>query len=145
MVPAGTMLTLDVKGTAGQWIPRTVAEVRSQVVNALTPNFHVFDVTLDRPSLLSDPENLYYWAWPYTGVVTLQTQEPYGSPTDVASIVAHEFYGAGGSVPTVTVQGYGPQQGKDKETGPGLGSVTAIVVAVAVIVVAFIAYPYLRS
>lgn len=146
MIAAGLTLTLDVQGTAGQWVPRTTGEVRAQVVDALTPNFHVFDIQLRRETLLSDPENLYYWNWPYTAVVTLQTRESYGDASDVAAIVAHAFYDAAGSVPTSTVRGSGEQQGP-AATYEGLQAGSALVwlavAAAAVLVVLYV--PRLRS
>lgn len=133
MIAAGSTLTLDVKGTAGQWIPRTVAELRAVVIDALTPFLHVYDVSVTRESFLSDPENLFYWNWPYVAVVTVQTRQDHGKSEDVASIVAHAFYNGAGTLPSVTVRGFGPQQQPDITTGPNLlGSLTGIA-ALAVI------------
>lgn len=128
MVSAGSTLTFDVKGTAGQWLPRTAAEVRAQVVDALTLQFHVYNVAMERETFLSDPENLYYWNWPYTAVVTVQTRVGYGSVDHAAAIVANAFYQGAGTMPTVTARGSGPQQDPDVEIGPSLFSLGALVI-----------------
>jgi len=146
MVPANTTFTLDVKGTAGQWLPRTVAELRASVIDSLTPFMHVYDVSVTRDSFLSDPENLFYWAWPYVAVVTVQTRVGYADVDDVASIVAHAFYSGGGRVPTVTVRGTGPQQNPDDVRGPGLfGSLTTVAVLGIVLIAVWAVAPYVRA
>ena len=146
MLPAGTTLTFDVKGTAGQWIPRTVADVRAGVIDSLTPHAHVYDVSLTRESFLSDPENLYYWAWPYVAVVTLQSRMTYAHSDDLASIVAHAFYSAAGALPTVTARGYGPQQTPDVITGTTVfGSLGLVVVLAVVAAGVWFAGPLVRT
>lgn len=146
MINAGQTLTFDVKGTAGQWIPRTVAELRAQVIDSLTPFLHVYDVSVTRESFLADPENLYYWAWPYVAVVTVQTRIAYASADDVASIVAHGFYNGGGTLPTVTTRGYGVQQLPDVTTGPSLfGSVTGVALLALLAAGLWIGAPYIRA
>lgn len=142
MIAAGTTLTLDVQGSTGQWIPRTVDEVRAIVLDALSLHFEVYDASFTRQTLLADPENLYYWNWPYVAVVTLQTREAYAESADVGSIVAHAFYTGAGTMPTVTTRGSGPQQ-LPSSTYTGLSSTTLLFGALALAAVV-IAMPYLR-
>jgi len=141
MVPAQTTLTLDVKGQAGQWAPRSPGEVRGQVMNALTPYFHVYDVTLTTGTDTVFDTGFGFWNWTYAAVVTLQTREPYATVDDVASIVAHAFYNAAGTVPVVTTRDVGPQQGIDVDLSPSWMSVGALLALGAVAVAAVIYLP----
>ena len=140
MIAAGSTLTLDVQGTVGEWLPRTADEVRGAVLGVLGGSFTVHDVQIERATFLSDPENLYYWAWGYKAIVTLTTREGYGDAADVGAIVANAFYQAGGVVPTVTVRGSGPQQGPATSyVGVDL-SMTLVLAGLALLAVAFAVY-----
>ena len=134
MVPAGSTLTLDVRGTATSWLPTTPAGIRAAALDDLSPFFDVPDLVLSSTSILGSQVTFPSFNYPYTGVLTLRTRVAYGDTDDVASIVANAFYNHAGSVPTVTVRGYGVQQSAPP-AGFGFGSFTPALGLVAVIVV----------
>lgn len=138
MVNAGSVITFTVRGTTGQYSPRTVAGVRQDAINALTPFFDVTDVTIETQSFTSDPFN-YISNWPYTATVRLTTRVAYAGIRDIDSVVAHAFYEAAGDLPTVTGNGYEQGQGQDTTTGISLVTlaVLGIVALIAIAVIKF--------
>lgn len=128
MIRRGTEITFTVNGQAGQW-PRSVADVRSAVIDGLTPFFDVADVTIPTPSFLSDPLD-YFINWPYTATVRVTVKADYAEPRDVDSIIAHAFYEAAGELPTVTANGLEQGQGNPTPT-KGLSLTTALALVAA--------------
>lgn len=136
MVNAGTSITFTVKGITGNFLPRTVAQVKANAIDDLTPYFDVTDVTLDTSSIVSDPLHAIS-EWPYTAHVRLTTRVAYGDVRDVDAIVAHAFYDATGEMPIVTADGFEAGQGSDASSGLSL-TTALIVVAVALVALAVI-------
>lgn len=137
MIRHGIERTFDVQGQAGEFQPRTVAGVRSDVIDGLTPFFDVADVAIVTPSFLSDP-TAFFVDWRYAAVVRATPRADYGDVRDVDSIVAHAFYDAAGELPTVTARGLEAGQGKAQDTS-GLSLTTALVlVAIGLVAVAVI-------
>lgn len=128
MIRNGQTLTFTVNGTTGQWLPRTVAGVRQDAIDALTPFFDVESVSVNSPSFASDP--IHYIAnWPYTAYVRATVQADYGDVRDVDSIVAHAFYEATGEIPTVTADALEQaQKPPDERTGVSLTAIFALAV-----------------
>lgn len=139
LVRNGDALVLDVSGTTGEWLPRTVAGVRQSVLDNLSHFFDVEDVTMESDAFLSDPIH-YVTNWPYTSRVSLTSQSDYADHRDVASVVAHAFYEATGDLPTVTVQGADAPQG-NPDAKQGVSITTALVlVVVGLIAIAVIKF-----
>jgi len=142
MISAGRTITFAVAGDTGQWVPRTVADVRKDVIDALSPSFDVITLMINRTGGFSDdPINLYYWEWPYTAELTARPRSDYGDIRDVDALVAHAFYLAGGQMPTVTAtsEGEAPQDNAETEP-PGIGSLIkwAVIGAIALAVIVVI-------
>lgn len=134
MIRRGTELNFTVNGQAGQW-PRSVADVRSAVIDGLTPFFDVPDVPIVTPSFLSDPLD-YFINWPYTAKVRAIVKADYAEIRDVDSIVANAFYNAAGELPTVTEDSLEKGQGNPDST-KGISLTTALaLVAVGLVAVA---------
>lgn len=128
MIRNGTEITFDVQGTTGGILPRTIASVRQQTIDALTPFFDVANVSIKSASIISDPLHSLS-LWPYTAVVRATVQMDYSDVRDVDSIVAHAFYEGAGEVPTVTARGLeqGQEPGDDRT---GFSLTTALVLVV---------------
>ena len=138
MIAAGTRVTINVQGQTSAWLPLTEANLRDGVIDGLSHTFTVNSVGIT-------PLGSVYVGlqdWPYSARVNVTTRVSYAKAEDVASIVANAFYQAGGSLPTVNAEGYGPRQDvavmPEPSTGPGLGfglwtfGIVAIAVAVFV-------------
>lgn len=131
MIAAGTTITFTAKGTTGQWLPRTVAGVRQDVIDGLTPFFDVLTVVFDTKDSIVPFYNVANWG--YTATIRATVRADYGDVRDVDSIVAHAFYDAAGDLPTVSAAGYEQAQGEeDQRTGFSL--TTALVLGVVAIV-----------
>lgn len=143
MVTAGETITFDVQGTTGQWVPRTVAGVRQDAINALSPFFDVESVSVDSPSFLSDPIH-YVTNWPYRATVRATMRSDYGDVRDVDSIVAHAFYEAAGDLPTVTADHYEQGQGAASTTS-GTSVLGVLGITGALIVVALVAIIIIKA
>lgn len=141
MVPAGTPISFQIAGDTGQWLPRTVADVRKDALDALSPDFDVITLAIVRTaSLTDDPLNLYYWEWPYTATLDASPRSDYGDIRDVDQVVAHAFYLGAGQVPTVTAPGYGePTDTNPESQPPGVTGLfrLAVVGLIAVAVIMF--------
>lgn len=96
MVPAGSVLSFELRGTAGGWVPTTLDALRSDLVNYLSSYVTVQALTVQN-------EGSFYeqLEWQFISRVTVVTWEAYGKPEDVASIVAHAVYEATGNLPSV--------------------------------------------
>lgn len=128
MIAHGTTITFTVIGQTGFW-PVSIASVRSDVIDGLTPFFDVQDVSLKTRSFLTDPVN-YITEWPYEATVRATVRADYGDIRDVDSIVAHAFYNAGSVLPTVTASGYEQNQIGNQTTGVSLTTALLAVAAV---------------
>lgn len=118
MVAAGSILTFDVQGQTGGIIPVDSTDLRSGVIDALTPKMNVNDVEITVGSTLSNVIDFQWLHYNYSAVVVVTTRVDYGQPGDVGSIIANAFYTAGGAVPSVTSRDAGQTQGPGiTETG----------------------------
>jgi len=145
MVAADSVLTLEVQGQTGGWVPTDDTGLRAGVLNRLTPYFDVLGATITRGSTLSNILDFQWFHWQYKAVLTIKTRIGYASPDDVRSIVAAAFYNAGGAMPSVSIRSLGETQGPGVEqTGLGLGGLltgsTALIVVGLVGLVYVIAY-----
>jgi hypothetical protein len=141
MIARNTVLTFDVQGTTGQWIPRTIAGIRQDAINGLAPFVDAQDVEVSAPGFLSDPVHSLT-NWPYSAVVRARVLADYRDVRDVDSIVAHAFYTAAGDLPTVTARRLEAGQGEaGTTTGPGLGTLFAgsALVVIALVAIAVVA------
>lgn len=137
MIAKNTVITFDVQGTTGGFLPRTVAGLRQTAIDALTPFFEVQDLSVSSSSFLSDPLHSLS-QWPYSAVVRAKMQADYGSIRDVDSIIAHAFYRGAGELPTVTARTYEAGQGAaDDRGGPSL-TTALVLVAVALVALAVV-------
>jgi len=145
MVAADSVLTLEVQGQTGGWIPTDDTALRAGVLNRLTPYFDVISATITRGSTVANILDFQWFHWNYKAVIAIKTRIGYASPDDVRSIVASAFYNAGGAMPSVSIRSLGVTQGPGVEQeGPSLGGLfagtTAIVVLGLVGLVYVIAY-----
>ena len=104
MVRAGSVLDFDVRGTTTlTWwgITFTTAQLRAEVVNYLSKDIDVIDVRITSPDTIITGVLPYQ----YSATVRVRTRIDHAQSSDVGSIVAHAFYLAGGSLPTVTYKG----------------------------------------
>jgi hypothetical protein len=137
MIRNGETITFDVQGTTGGGWPRTVAGVRQEVIDALTPFFEIQDVPIFTSSFLSDPFHSLS-QWPYTSTVRATMQSDYADVRDVDSVIANAFYQATGELPTVTARGKEPGQ-TAADTRSGLSLTTALaLVAVGLVAIAVV-------
>jgi len=127
------MHRFTVRGTTGEFFPRSVAYVKSHVIDQLSAFFDVQDVTLETSSFMQDPLGITLLEWPYSAQVRLTTRVDYGDIRDVDSLVAHAFYVGAGALPTVTADN--EEQGQGTDTTTGLSLQTVLVLGV----VAFVA------
>lgn len=141
MVTAGTSLTLDVKGHTGQWLPRTSGELRANILNNLSPNFQVHDVVITSGGDNPLDTGFGLWNWDFTAVVTLTTNEAYNDSDNVASIVASVVNDASGTMPAVSVRGFGQQVTPDVNVGPSWLSVTSLLALGALAIFAMVYWP----
>lgn len=130
MIAHGTAITFTVNGQAGFW-PESVASVRAQAIDGLTPFFDVADVSLQTRGFIEDPVN-YVTEWPYTATVRATVRSDYGTIRDIDSIVAHAFYNATGNLPTVTAAGYEAAQA-DPSSTTGISLTTALILVAVVL------------
>lgn len=100
MVPAGSVLSFELRGTAGGWIPTTLDALRSDLVNYVSSYMTVQALTVQN-------EGSFYeqLEWQFTARLTVQTWDTYGDVKDVASIIAHAVYEATGNMPSVGAVG----------------------------------------
>lgn len=145
MVRADSVLTLQVEGQTGGWVPIDDTALRAGVLNRLTPYFDVIGATITRGSLLSNILDFQWFHWQYSAIVTIKTRVGYASADDVRSIVASAFYNTGGAMPSISISSLGETQGSGVEqSGLGLGGLfagsTALIVALAVGLVLVVAY-----
>jgi hypothetical protein len=136
MIANGTTITFTVRGTTGDILPRTVANVRNDVIDRLTPFFDVASVDMSTSSILSDPLHSLS-DWPYTAKVHVTVRADYGDIRDVDSVIANAFYNAAGNLPTVTADGFEQGQGTDSTQGVSL-TTALVLVAVALVALAVI-------
>jgi hypothetical protein len=135
MVKAGAVITFDVQGTTGEYLPRSADSVRAIVINGLTPFFDVQDVSIETDSFLSDP--LHYLSnWRYDATVRIKVLTDYGDIRDVDSVIGHAFYDGAGNLPTVTARAYEQGQGDAQTIAPGGFSVKTLLVLAVVGLVA---------
>lgn len=138
-VKNGQRLTVIVEGqTTDTWINPSgfdEADLRAGVMDILSNQFTVNSLSImPRASVL-----IGYLGWPYRAELVIVTRTAYASHNDPASIVGNAFYQVGGSMPTVTVEGFGAPQrpGVDSSQEPpsdwfGLGVFGVVAIAVAV-------------
>lgn len=142
MIAKGTRIRFDVRGSAGEWLPRTVDDVRQIAINSMSAYVTVESVGLTRTDNALWRE---YWDWGFTADVSVRTLYDHASIADVVLIVREAFKLASGETPTVTAIGYpetgaqpgGYQPGGTKEPPPNtlswmLFGLAAIAVAVYV-------------
>lgn len=139
MIQAGSTYTFDVQGTTGQWVPRTVAGVRADVLDQLSAYFDVEDVSIETTGFLSDPVH-YVTNWAYRSTIRASVRADYGDIRDVDSIIANAFYNATGDLPTVTAQGQEGNQSDASTTAPGSSLTSLAFLAV----VGLLALAYLK-
>lgn len=137
MIANGQTLSFTVNGTTGQWLPRTVAGVRQDAIDNLTPFFDVESVSVNSPTFASDP--IHYIAnWPFTAYVRATMRSDYGDVRDVDAIVAHAFYEATGEIPTVTADDEEPDQAPPSETTGFSLTTLAVVLVIGLVALAVI-------
>lgn len=107
MVPAGSVLTFDVLGAAGEYLPRSPQQVRSDVIAGLTPFVDVIALDITRATFAGDPLR-FLSNWPYSAVITIRTRVVHGATDDLARVIAHACYEAAGELPTVRTRGFPP-------------------------------------
>lgn len=112
MVPAGSLLTFDFRGTAGGWVPTTEDQVRSDLIAQLGGFLTV-------QSLELHGQGAFYelLEWQFTGRLVARTQVAHAQLADVESIVAHALYEATGHAGTVGAKG---TQGDIGSDSPGI-------------------------
>jgi len=145
VVAPNTVLTIDVQGQTGGWLPTDDTALRAGVLNMLTPYFDIIGATITRGSMLANVLDFQWYHWNYSAVLTLKTRVGYASADDVRGIVAHAFYAAGGAMPSVSVRNVGESQGPGiNQEGLGLGGLLAgstfVVVAALAALIYVIAY-----
>lgn len=114
MVPAGSLLTFDIRGTAGGWqLAATVDSVREELIAALSDSFTVQSVTVNSQGSFYE-----LMEWPFSGRVVVKPLNTYGAIDDVASMVVHAMYQATGNMGTAGVVG---SQGNVSDGG-GIGT-----------------------
>lgn len=111
MIAKGSRLQFEVRGSVGEWLPRTVDDVRQQAINSMSAY-----VTVESCSLLRTDNAFWreYWDWGYTAQVTVRTRSDHNALEDVTAIVSSAFQTASGEIPTVTPPG---QQGSECQPG----------------------------
>jgi len=139
MIAAGTAITLTVKGSTGEWIPRTVDDVRQGAINSMSAYVTVESVGVTRKSTSIFRE---LWDYGYDATVRIRTRVAHNSIDDIIGIVRSAFESSTGETPTVTADGFGfPQSGGTGGTnenpsmfGIGLGVFGLAAIAVAIFV-----------
>jgi hypothetical protein len=113
-IAAGTRVEFDVRGSVGEWLPRTVDDVRQGATNFMSAYVTVESIGLSRTDNAFWRE---YWDWGYTANVRIRTRYSHASIDDLLKIVADGFQSAAGEIPTVTANGYTPDQGTSYQPG----------------------------
>ncbi len=121
MVPAGSSLTFDIRGTAGGWSFTTTDAVREALIAALQSDFVVQSVTIAGQGSFYE-----LMEWQFSGRVVVKPLSAYGAIDDVASMVTHAIYEATGSLGTAGPTG---SQGAVGGSGGIMDSVTNTVAA----------------
>lgn len=141
MITRGTMIEFTVQGSTGEWIPRTVDDVRSQAIAFMRPYFSVESVGVTRTSNAFFRE---YWDFGYDANVRVRTLSDHSGIAELTKIVADAFTYAAGEPATAQAPAYerapfpGGQPGGTTEPassslfGLGLFGLAAIAVAIAV-------------
>jgi hypothetical protein len=135
------MIEFTVQGSTGEWIPRTVDDVRSQAIAFMTPYFVVESVGVTRTSNAILRE---YWDFGYDANVRVRTLRDHSGIVELTKIVADAFTYAAGEPATAQAPAYerapypGGQPGGTTEPpsaaffGLGLFGLAAIAVAIVV-------------
>jgi len=116
MIATGTRIEFDVRGSVGEFLPRTVDDVRQLAINSMSPYVTVESVSLSRTDNAFWRE---YWDWGYTSVTRVRTVHDHASISDLVLIVRNAFTTASGEIPTVTANGYSESGVQDSEGQPG--------------------------
>jgi hypothetical protein len=112
MVPAGSVLSFEVRGVAGGWTPTTLDSLRSDLVSYLSSYVGVQALNVRNAGAFYEQLE-----WPFVATMTVQTYEAHAAASDVGSLISHAIYEATGNMPTVG--GIGSQGGMPTETGGG--------------------------
>jgi hypothetical protein len=151
MVPANSVLVLDIEGQTGGWLPVDDTGLRAGVLDRLTPFFHVLGLTISRGSTVSNILDFQWYHWNYSAVLTIKTRIGYATADDARSIVASAFYSAGGSMPSVTIRSLGESQAPGfEQSGLNLaelltGSTLVLVLGLAALVYVIAYAPNVRD
>lgn len=121
MVRAGQSVTLSVQGRTGGFFRPEAGAMRSDVIGFISAYFTVESVEINIRSALGSIAAGELWNYDYSALVTVKPRSDYGSPDDIASIVAHAFYITGGALPTVQVSSVSGSLGGVTSSGPDLG------------------------
>ena len=140
-IPANRSIDFDIQGSTGEWVPRTVDDVRSEAIRALNYYGTVEALTVTK---LSSRLLAPLWDWTYSASLRLRTRYSHADIGDLNAIVAGAFYSASGEPATVTSSSYGQIQGpgvSDESPSqlPALLGVSSITIVAAVAVAVFVA------
>lgn len=104
MVPAGSILTYQAKGTSG-WFPN-----QSDVTQQLNTDFAQNNIVMRDFHFVTTPSSVVQSVDAYLGAptnyqftATLQVNTDFNSPQDVASIADHSLYTVTGNLPASTI------------------------------------------
>lgn len=141
MISRGTSIEFTVQGSTGEWIPRTVDDLRSNAIDEMSADFVVNSVGITRTSNSIFRE---YWDWGYSANVRATTIADHAGIAELIKVVSDAFASASGEPCTVQATGYGAgaypsgQPGGTTEPrtpwGLGLGVFGLLAIAVAIVV-----------
>jgi len=112
MIPAGTRLAFEVRGTAGGWIPTSVDALHSEIVQELS----ALPLSVESVTIAEGGEIYEVLEWPFTARIVVVTRNAHAKAEDVAAIVQHGVIEATGNA--VAIGGAGSQAG-DPRMDPG--------------------------
>lgn len=115
MVEKGQSIRFQVQGniTVSLFGNSTASEVRKAAANELGQYFDVKDLTLTVNGIVDTLVRFEWLTSPYEARLTVATRSAYGTAGDVGSVVAHAFYNATGSLPSVSIVGVDQAQGEN--------------------------------
>src|SRR5688572_3011183 len=96
MVPAGTILRYDARGTAGGWTVATQDGVRSAIATELAKYLSVVSCRINGQGSFYE-----LLEWDFVAQIAVETRGAYSAERDVRDIVAHAVYEATGHMPSV--------------------------------------------
>jgi hypothetical protein len=116
VIAKGTEITFTAVGSTGEWIPRTVDDVRQGAITAMSRYVDVTSLGVARDSGGFIGERSL-WDYGYTATGRFKTRVDHGGSAELSHIVRDAFLTSSGEIPTVALKGYD----KDQAIGPSPG------------------------